>query len=267
MLRGVAGTLDFDRTDAGQPARASQEVDAVVRQPALLAGVGVARDHEVPPRQGGLDIDLGARSGVARALHGLARAQQALGGDARPVGALTADQLSLDDGDAQSAGGQRRGAVLAGGAAAEDDHVVVIGRAHRHLRRLLGQGRAPSDRSRPWTPWSMPWSPGPDQGVHGREREHDGRRCCSQQSTEVNMASTDVSGEPTSGTQSAQGVDMALEVVTLPVSDVDRAKSFYESLGWRLRHRPGRQRRHPHGAVHAAPLAVLDPVRQGRHGG
>ena len=30
------------------------------------------------------------------------------------------------------------------------------------------------------------------------------------------------------------GVDMALEVVTVPVSDADRAKSFYESLGWRL---------------------------------
>jgi catechol 2,3-dioxygenase-like lactoylglutathione lyase family enzyme len=29
-------------------------------------------------------------------------------------------------------------------------------------------------------------------------------------------------------------VDMKLEVVTLPVSDVDRAKAFYESLGWRL---------------------------------
>jgi catechol 2,3-dioxygenase-like lactoylglutathione lyase family enzyme len=28
--------------------------------------------------------------------------------------------------------------------------------------------------------------------------------------------------------------DMKLEVVTLPVSDVDRAKSFYQSLGWRL---------------------------------
>jgi catechol 2,3-dioxygenase-like lactoylglutathione lyase family enzyme len=27
---------------------------------------------------------------------------------------------------------------------------------------------------------------------------------------------------------------MKLEVVTLPVSDVDRAKSFYESLGWRM---------------------------------
>ena len=48
------------------------------------------------------------------------------------------------------------------------------------------------------------------------------------------MAGTDVSSGQTSGTQSALGVDMALEVVTLPVSDVDRAKRFYESLGWRL---------------------------------
>ncbi len=37
------------------------------------------------------------------------------------------------------------------------------------------------------------------------------------------MASTEISS-----------VDMKLEVVTLPVSDVDRAKSFYESLGWRF---------------------------------
>jgi hypothetical protein len=58
-------------------------------------------------------------------MHGLTRAQQRLGGDARPVGALAADQLALDDGDAQSAGSQRRSAVLAGGAAAEDDDVVV----------------------------------------------------------------------------------------------------------------------------------------------
>jgi catechol 2,3-dioxygenase-like lactoylglutathione lyase family enzyme len=29
-------------------------------------------------------------------------------------------------------------------------------------------------------------------------------------------------------------MDMKLEVVTLPVSDVDRAKRFYEQLGWRL---------------------------------
>jgi catechol 2,3-dioxygenase-like lactoylglutathione lyase family enzyme len=32
----------------------------------------------------------------------------------------------------------------------------------------------------------------------------------------------------------APAVPLRLEVVTLPVSDVDRAKSFYESLGWRL---------------------------------
>ena len=29
-------------------------------------------------------------------------------------------------------------------------------------------------------------------------------------------------------------IDMKLEVVTLPVADVDRAKRFYASLGWRL---------------------------------
>jgi catechol 2,3-dioxygenase-like lactoylglutathione lyase family enzyme len=29
-------------------------------------------------------------------------------------------------------------------------------------------------------------------------------------------------------------VDMKLEVVVIPVSDVDRAKEFYGGLGWRL---------------------------------
>ena len=38
-----------------------------------------------------------------------------------------------------------------------------------------------------------------------------------------------------SSTQMSNGhVDMKLEVVVLPVSDVDRAKEFYERLGWRL---------------------------------
>ena len=48
------------------------------------------------------------------------------------------------------------------------------------------------------------------------------------------MASTDVSGESASGIESDLGVDMSLEVVTLPVADLDRAKSFYQSLGWRF---------------------------------
>lgn len=37
-----------------------------------------------------------------------------------------------------------------------------------------------------------------------------------------------------SNTPGVAAVDMKLEVVTLPVSDVDRAKRFYQSLGWRL---------------------------------
>src|SRR5580692_6434488 len=36
-----------------------------------------------------------------------------------------------------------------------------------------------------------------------------------------------------SGPRTAK-VDLKLEVVVLPVSDVDRAKEFYASLGWRL---------------------------------
>jgi catechol 2,3-dioxygenase-like lactoylglutathione lyase family enzyme len=47
------------------------------------------------------------------------------------------------------------------------------------------------------------------------------------------MASTDASSTSTQMPE-AEGIDMKLEVVTLPVSDVDRAKRFYQSLGWRL---------------------------------
>lgn len=34
--------------------------------------------------------------------------------------------------------------------------------------------------------------------------------------------------------QQARRTDMKLEVVTIPVSDVERAKRFYEGLGWRM---------------------------------
>jgi catechol 2,3-dioxygenase-like lactoylglutathione lyase family enzyme len=40
--------------------------------------------------------------------------------------------------------------------------------------------------------------------------------------------------EQVSSSSTELGVDMGLEVVTLPVADVDRAKDFYGSLGWRL---------------------------------
>ena len=48
------------------------------------------------------------------------------------------------------------------------------------------------------------------------------------------MNSTDVSASTSAETPDAGAIDMNLEVVTLPVSDVDRAKRFYLSLGWRF---------------------------------
>ena len=48
------------------------------------------------------------------------------------------------------------------------------------------------------------------------------------------MSSTDASSNTSTELPELAVVDMKLEVVTLPVADVDRAKSFYQSLGWRL---------------------------------
>ena len=48
------------------------------------------------------------------------------------------------------------------------------------------------------------------------------------------MTSTQLSGDPTTEASRARAVPMRLEVVVLPVTDVDRAKRFYEGLGWRL---------------------------------
>ena len=48
------------------------------------------------------------------------------------------------------------------------------------------------------------------------------------------MSSTNVSSDTAAEAPEVATVDMKLEVVTLGVSDVDRAKAFYQSLGWRL---------------------------------
>ncbi len=49
------------------------------------------------------------------------------------------------------------------------------------------------------------------------------------------MSSTQPVNEKSAPTTAAAApLDLKLEVVPLPVSDVDRAKRFYESLGWRL---------------------------------
>ena len=48
------------------------------------------------------------------------------------------------------------------------------------------------------------------------------------------MSNTEVRGETAIETPRARKLDMKLEVVVIPVSNVDRAKRFYDGLGWRL---------------------------------
>ena len=48
------------------------------------------------------------------------------------------------------------------------------------------------------------------------------------------MSSTQIANEHAAQAAHAATVDLKLEVVVIPVSDVDRSKRFYGSLGWRL---------------------------------
>jgi catechol 2,3-dioxygenase-like lactoylglutathione lyase family enzyme len=48
------------------------------------------------------------------------------------------------------------------------------------------------------------------------------------------MNSTELRSETATESSRARTVDMKLEVVVIPVSDIDRAKRFYGGLGWRL---------------------------------
>jgi catechol 2,3-dioxygenase-like lactoylglutathione lyase family enzyme len=60
------------------------------------------------------------------------------------------------------------------------------------------------------------------------------RRIGLQNSKESVMSSNVTQGDVGIGTPGAVGLDMKLEIVVIPVSDVDRAKRFYGGLGWRL---------------------------------
>jgi catechol 2,3-dioxygenase-like lactoylglutathione lyase family enzyme len=48
------------------------------------------------------------------------------------------------------------------------------------------------------------------------------------------MSITEIPKEAATVRSRADTIDMKLEVVVIPVSDVDRAKRFYSNLGWRL---------------------------------
>ena len=52
--------------------------------------------------------------------------------------------------------------------------------------------------------------------------------------TRLGSEVTEARSETAIETPGARRVDMKLEVVVIPVSDVDRAKRFYDGLGWRL---------------------------------
>jgi catechol 2,3-dioxygenase-like lactoylglutathione lyase family enzyme len=51
---------------------------------------------------------------------------------------------------------------------------------------------------------------------------------------EAQMSSVDTRTERKAGSPPVKAGEVRLEVVLVPVSDVDRAKRFYETLGWRL---------------------------------
>jgi catechol 2,3-dioxygenase-like lactoylglutathione lyase family enzyme len=78
------------------------------------------------------------------------------------------------------------------------------------------------------------------QGSRGRTRESPGAtgapsgHAVGNSIQEVHMSSTEMSGDAATEASAAPGYPMALEVTTLPVADVDRAKAFYQGLGWRL---------------------------------
>jgi len=48
------------------------------------------------------------------------------------------------------------------------------------------------------------------------------------------MSSTQLGSDAATQASGAAGVPMRLEVVVVPVADVNRSKAFYEGLGWRL---------------------------------
>ena len=51
---------------------------------------------------------------------------------------------------------------------------------------------------------------------------------------EGTLSRTQTVDQPVTGMAPAATVDLKVEVVVVPVADVDRAKRFYEGLGWRL---------------------------------
>jgi len=81
--------------------------------------------HEVEP--GERRVDFGLRRRLTGTVDGIAGAKQGLRRNARPVRALAADELALDERDPQVTLGQRTDSVLARRTPADDDDVAHVG--------------------------------------------------------------------------------------------------------------------------------------------
>ena len=79
------------------------------------------------------------------------------------------------------------------------------------------------------------------------------------------MSTNDVRSSDAARNAGVARIDMKLEVVVIPVSDVERSKEFYEGIGWRLD--IDRSAGEDFRLVHAAGLRLLGPFRQERHVG
>src|SRR4051812_19767445 len=90
-------------------------------------------------------------------------------------------------------------------------------------------------RGRPFARRDAPDAEGPahrPDGTHPPTRLAPVREAHIQGGTQ--MSTVDPASEPATASPPVKPGEMRLEVVVLPVSDVDRAKSFYTGLGWRL---------------------------------
>jgi hypothetical protein len=114
---------------------AAHERHVALVEPRELARIVEVMDHLVAAGQRGGRVELaagrlrGARDAPCLGER-LAGPQERLGGHARPVGALAADQLALDEGDVQPALAQAPGGDLAGRPGAHHDDVEAPGRGH-----------------------------------------------------------------------------------------------------------------------------------------
>ena len=96
----------------------------------------------------------------------------------------------------------------------------------------MSSSKSRNTRRASWPPrWETNRSVGSANGARHTGRDQGNRPGCSRVRPGGPNATVEASGNQRIG---ATAVDMKLEVVAVPVSDVDRAKDLYQSLGWRL---------------------------------